>query len=88
MITITFDGKEFIKGENATEVLRTMCTWFNPPTIPLLRQAFMNRAGIPADEQVVIAQMSNDEFIYRMAQSDIGYWTVLDVPKSDFALFP
>lgn len=87
MIAVTFDGKDIVKGENATEMLRTMCDWFNPPTVQLLRRSFMGRAGLDFEQCCRLSTLSDHDFVLAMAEADIGFWSVIENSKGDFPLF-
>ena len=85
MICIIFEGGSMVTGSTATDALNKLCGWFNPETIKDLRTRFMKRAG--CDHRYSFVHLNDDEFVRRMAEADIGFWTVKEVSKSDLPQF-
>ena len=54
-------------GRDATDILRDLCGGFNPETLPALRRALAQRAGIPAPSR----SESDRDFLDRLAQRGV-----------------
>jgi hypothetical protein len=85
MIAIVFNEHSIVHGSNATEALQELCGWFNPETVPELRKAFMRRAGCA--HMIELESLTDEAFVQRMAESDIGFWSVNSFEKSDLPVF-
>lgn len=85
MISIMFNKDSVVNGKTATEALQELCGWFNPETVPELRKTFMRRAG--CQHMAELELLTDEQFVYRMAQSDIGFWSVNSFEKSDLPVF-
>jgi hypothetical protein len=85
MISIVFSKHSVVNASTATEALQELCGWFNPETVPELRKAFMRRAG--CSYMTELESLTDEAFVYRMAESDIGFWSVNSFEKSDLPVF-
>ena len=85
MIAICFSDHDIVTGVTATDALKELCGWFNPETVPELRKAFMRRAN--REHMTELESLSDEAFVQRMAESDIGFWSVKTFDKSDLPVF-
>lgn len=85
MIAICFNKHDVVTGATATDALKELCGWFNPETVPELRKAFMRRAGCA--DRLEFESLTDEAFVQRMAESDIGFWSVNSFEKSDLPVF-
>lgn len=66
------------RGTSARDCLRRLTsTWLNPDTVAELRISMMRRANVGHLDSLIT--LSDHDFVMRMSEPDIGWWTVKKV---------